>query len=186
LLALVVSHATEYGDAVRIGPVCTPSAKNRTSRMPTLSDALALIVIVPETVPPDAGAVMAVTGGVLSAVPVTVAAVVRFPAASRATAVSVCDPLLVVPVFHVTEYGAVVSSAPRSAPSILNWTPTTATLSDAVAWTSHVPDTTKPEDGDDMLTVGGVESLDTVTATAAERSISSATTPSRRRIASSV
>ncbi len=44
-------------------------------------------------------------------------------AASRATAVSVCVPSGTVIVFHEMEYGAVVSSAPRLAPSTLNCTP---------------------------------------------------------------
>jgi len=120
LLTVVVSHGTEYGNVVTIGPICTPSAKNRMLLIPTLSDALALTVTVLETVAPDPGAVIATVGGALSTVPVTVADVVWFPAASRATAVRVCDPLLAVAVSHETEYGAVVSSAPRLAPSTLN------------------------------------------------------------------
>src|SRR5438034_11286924 len=47
------------------------------------------------------------------------------PAASRATALSVCVPFAIVVVFHVTLYGAPVSSAPRLAPSSLNCTPAT-------------------------------------------------------------
>jgi len=69
----------------------------------------------------------------LKTVTVTEAAVVVLPAASRATAVSVCDALVAVVVFQAIEYGVVVSSAPRFAPSSLNWTPTTPTLSDAFA-----------------------------------------------------
>ena len=49
----------------------------------------------------------------LATVTVTVADVVVLPAASRATAVSVCEPLLAVVVSHETEYGAVVSSEPE-------------------------------------------------------------------------
>ena len=50
----------------------------------------------------------------------TAALVVWLPAASRATAVSVCDPFVAVVVSHETEYGDERSSAPRLAPSTLN------------------------------------------------------------------
>jgi hypothetical protein len=53
-------------------------------------------VIVPDTVLPDVGAVMLTDGAALSTVTVTDAEVVLLPAASRTTAVSVCDPLLAV------------------------------------------------------------------------------------------
>src|SRR5262249_10722750 len=63
-----------------------------------------------------------------------------------------------------------VSSAPRLAPSSRNWTPTTATLSDAVAETvTLVPATVVPFTGAVTDTVGGVEStLLTVTETGAD------------------
>src|SRR5258708_7076427 len=102
-----------------------------------------------------------------AAVTVTAADVAVLPAASRATAVSVCEALLAVVVFQATEYGAVVTSAPRFAPSSLNCTPTTPTLSDALAPTVVVPDTVAPAAGAVMLTVGGVVSLKTVTVAAA-------------------
>src|SRR5205814_7210722 len=86
-----------------------------------------------------------------------------------ATAVSVCDALLAVVVSHAIEYGAVVSSMPRFAPSSLNWTPTTPTLSDAPAVTVVVPETVDPPAGAVMLTVGGVVSFATVTVTAVDR-----------------
>src|SRR5262245_50033734 len=91
--------------------------------------------------------------------------VVRFPAPSRVTAVSVCAPFGTLVVSHMTEYGAVRSSAPRFAPSSMNWTPTTPTLSDANA------DTVTREDGDEpcggvmMETVGEVVSAPLLTAT---------------------
>ena len=47
-----------------------------------------------------------------------------------------CVPFAIVVVFHVTLYGAPVSSAPRLAPSSLNCTPTTPTLSLASAETA--------------------------------------------------
>src|SRR5437773_3049042 len=113
---------------------------------------------------------MLTVGGVVSlnTVTVTAAEVVRLPAASRATAVSVCEPLLAVVVFQETEYGAAASSTPRLAPSNRNCTPTTPTLSEALAVTLVVPPTVAPETGEVMLTVGGVVSLNTVTVTAAE------------------
>ena len=45
----------------------TPSTKKRTPTTPTLSEAFAEIVIVPETEAPLAGAVIATVGGVVSA-----------------------------------------------------------------------------------------------------------------------
>src|SRR6266516_3901142 len=106
-------------------------------------------------------------GGALDTVTVTGAEVVRLPAASRATALIVCEPLLAVAVFQETEYGALVSSAPKFAPSILNCTPATPTLSEALAVTVTVADTVCPLLGEVMLTAGGVVSgggaLDTVT-----------------------
>ena len=51
---------------------------------------------------------------------VTGAEVVRLPAASRATAVRVCEPLLAEVVFQEIEYGAVVSSPPPLTPSSWN------------------------------------------------------------------
>src|SRR5436190_593068 len=91
-------------------------------------------------------------------VTVTAVEVVRLASASRATAVSVCEPLLAVVVFQETEYGAAASSTPRLAPSSRNCTPTTPTLSEALAVTLVVPPTVAPETGEVMLTVGGVVS----------------------------
>src|SRR2546426_887177 len=149
LLAVVVSHAIAYGAIVSSTPTLAPSRRNWTPTTPTLSDALALIVVVPETVAPFAGAVRLTVGGVvsLSTVPVTAAAVAVLPAASRATAVNVCDALLAVVVSHAIAYGAVVSSTPRLAPSSRNWTPTTPTLSDALALIVVVPETDRTSAG---------------------------------------
>ena len=129
-----------------------------------MSDALADTVIVPETVEPDVGLVMESVGGIVSAVElltVTVTAldVVRFPAASRAMAVSVCEALDAVVVFHDTVYGVAVSSEPRFTPSSWNWRPATPTLSEAFADTVIVPDTVDPPVGLVIETVGGVVSL---------------------------
>jgi len=84
--------------------------------------------------------------------------VVMFPAASRAVAVSVCVPLVAVVVIHDIEYGDAVSSAPRFAPSSLNWTPVTPTLSDAVADTVVIPEMVAPVVGAVRETVGNVVS----------------------------
>jgi len=75
----------------------------------------------------------------LDTVTVTGADVVWLPAASRATAVSVCEPSLEAVVSTEIEYGAEVSSAPSAAPSPKNRTPTTPTLSDALAEIVTVP-----------------------------------------------
>src|SRR5262249_55460772 len=141
---------------------------------PTLSLAVAVTVTdVPDTVAPPAGLVIATDGGVVSAlltVTVTPADVVRLPAASRATAVSACEPLATVVVFHVKVYGATVRSAPTLAPSPPNCTPATPTLSLAVAVTvTDVPDTVAPPAGLVIATDGGVVSaLLTVTVTPAD------------------
>ena len=50
--------------------------------------------------------------------------------------------------FHETEYGAEVSAVPRFAPSSLNWTDATPTLSEALADTVTVPLTVEPFDGE--------------------------------------
>jgi len=82
---------------------------NWTPATPTLSEALALTVTVAETVAPEAGEVMLTVGGVVSAggpfdtVTDTADEVRRLPAASRATAVRECDPLLALAVFQATE-----------------------------------------------------------------------------------
>src|SRR5438132_256924 len=98
------------------------------------------------------------TGGALSTVTLTAAEVAVLPAASRATAVTLCAPLLVVVVFQEIEYGATVSSTPRSAPSSLNCTPTTPTLSVAFAETVIVLATVIPAVGAVIETAGDVVS----------------------------
>ena len=72
---------------------------------------------------------------------VTEVEVFVFPATSRATTVMVCVPFDTLVVFHDAEYGDVVSSAPRFAPSALNRTPETPALSEAVAEMVTVPET---------------------------------------------
>ena len=153
-------------------PKLDPSTRNCTPATPTLSDAVALTVVVPDTLAPFAGELMLTLGAVVSAfdtVTETADEVLRLPAASRATAVNVCAPFPTVVVFQETEYGEDVSSAPRFDPSTRNCTPATPTLSDAVALTVIVPDTLAPFAGELMLTLGTVVSaFDTVTVTADE------------------
>src|SRR5881296_1638411 len=102
-----------------------------------------------------------IRGGVTSlllTVTVTVAEVVVLPAASRATAVRVWEPLAAAVVVHETPKGAEVFSAPRLAPSRRNCTPATPTLSEALAATVTGPVTVAPEAGALNDTVGGVVS----------------------------
>jgi hypothetical protein len=101
-------------------------------------------------------------------VTLTTADVVWLPAASRARAARICAPVTL-DAFHIVEYGAVVSSAPYGAPSTRNCTPTTPTLSDAVAVNgTEPPGTVEPFAGAVIDTTGGVKSLLTVTVTAVE------------------
>ena len=88
-------------------PRLAPSILNCTPATPTLSDALAEIVTDPDTVAPAPGEAIETVGAVVSllvellTVTVTVDDVVRFPAASRATALRECDPFEALEVFHV-------------------------------------------------------------------------------------
>src|SRR6185503_577889 len=95
----------------------------------------------------------------LLTVTVTPADTAVLPAASRATAVRVCGPLPSRVVFQRIENGAAVASDPRLAPSTLNCTPATPTLSDASAVTATlVPVTVAAAAGTVIDTVGGVVS----------------------------
>src|SRR5688572_13206148 len=163
-VVLLVFQGAEYGAVVTSVPAL-PSRKNCTPATAVSSSALALTVIVPDTVSPEAGELMLTVGGVLSLATVTVtgAEVVRLPAASRATAVRVCEPLVVVLVFHGAEYGAVVTSVP-ALPSRKNCTPTTATLSAGLVVTVIVPETVAPLLGEVTATVGDVVSMVTLSA----------------------
>ncbi|OLC50432.1 MAG: hypothetical protein AUH43_04990 [Acidobacteria bacterium 13_1_40CM_65_14] len=98
------------------------------------------------------------SGVVLLTVTVTGVDVVVLPAASRATAVNEWLPFDVVVVSHANEYGLVVSSAPRLAPSNVNCTPATPRLSDAFADTVTLVETVAPLAGAVIDTVGGVVS----------------------------
>ena len=123
-----------------------------------MSAASAVTLIEPWTGAPSAGAVSDTVGAVasLNTVTLTAVAVLVLPAASRATAVRVWPVLVAVRVSHATEYGALVSSAPRFAPSSLNWTPVTAVSSEAFAVTLTVPPTVVASAGAVIDTVGAV------------------------------
>ena len=90
-------------------PVAAPFTRNWTPATPTLSEAVALSVTVPETVVPAAGAVIDTVGGVVSGgavlLTVTVMAVlvVWFPAASRARGRELYEPFATAVVFQFTE-----------------------------------------------------------------------------------
>src|SRR5262249_8090146 len=90
--------------------------------------------------------------------------VVVFPAKSRATAVSVCEPAEAEVASQTMEYGEAVSSAPRFTPSSLNCTPATPPLSEAVADTATpIPLTLAPPAGAVREIVGATVSGGAVT-----------------------
>src|SRR5213593_1686586 len=103
-------------------------------------------------------ATLLITGGALSTVTLTALAGAVLPAASRAMAVKLWEPLATRVVFQEIAYGAAVTSAPKLTPSSLNCTPTTPTLSVALAETVIVPETVALAAGAVMETVGGVVS----------------------------
>src|SRR5207244_5775098 len=116
----------------------------------TLSVAVAVTLRTPATVVPAVGEVTATVGGVVSppsTVTLTEGAVAVLPAASRATAVRLWAPGSALLVFQATEYGATVTSAPRVAPSSLNWTPATPPAAAAVAIRVTTPLTLEPDSG---------------------------------------
>ncbi len=89
-------------------PRFAPSSLNWTPATPLVSVAVAVTAVEPETVEPPAGAVIAATGptvsgGGLLTVTVTVVAVLVLFSVSRATAVSVCEPLVALVVFQLAE-----------------------------------------------------------------------------------
>src|SRR5262245_44407403 len=161
------SHDAEYGALVSSAPTLTPSTRNCTPTTPTASLALAVTVTVPLTDAPEAGEVIDTVGAVVSTlftVTLRLADVVVLPAASRATAVITCAPLLAVSVSQLREYETVVSSVPTLTPSTRNCPPATPTLSLDVAASVTVPLTAAPSAGDVSDTTGGtVSTLSTVT-----------------------
>ena len=80
------------------------------------------------------------------------------PAASEASAVTVCDPALAVRVSHEAWKGGVVTGAPTGWPSTLNCTRVTPTLSDAVAPSGTMPLIVVAAFGSVTVTCGAVVS----------------------------
>src|SRR5688572_32423926 len=103
-------------------------------------------------------AVASAGGAAFATVTFTGADVVVLPAASRATAVSVCGPSITVVVSQLTEYGEMVSGRPSCTPSTKNVTAATPLSSPALALTGTVPNTVAPLVGDVIDTVGALES----------------------------
>jgi hypothetical protein len=98
-------------------------------------------------------------GGPLLTVTLTAAEIVVLAAASLAEAVKLWAALVAVVLSQMIAKGAVVSSAPRLTPSSLNCTPTTPTLSEALAVTeTDEPETMAPALGAEIETVGGMVS----------------------------
>ena len=169
---LAVKPVTAYelvvGEAMRV-----PSLYTLYPDTPTLSVEASHERVTPVCVRDDGVIPVGVDGGVVSAmeldtVTVMLLDVVVFPAASLATAVSVWEPLDTPTVFHEPEYGATVSSVPRLAPSSLNWTPATPTLSEANATRETEPWMVEPVIGFVMEIFGAVKSVDTCVVAPAE------------------
>src|SRR2546421_13094284 len=108
--------------------------RNCTPTTATLSEALAETVTVLETELLFAGVDIDIVGGMVSATLFTVTdtavAVPLFPVASRATALRLWVPFVVLVVSQLRLKGEAVFSAPKFAPSRRNCTPTTQTLSE--------------------------------------------------------
>ena len=66
LVDSVVSHEMEYGEVVSSAPRFTPSSLNWTPETPTLSEAVAVMLTLPETSAPLAGDVRETVGRVVS------------------------------------------------------------------------------------------------------------------------
>jgi len=95
LLKVVVFSDAEYGAVVSAPPISDPSTSNCTLAIPTLDEALAVTVMVPDTLAPEAGDVIDTVGGFpveLFTVIETAGLVALFFAASVATAVRECLP----------------------------------------------------------------------------------------------
>src|SRR3981189_2789257 len=74
LVAVVVSHDAAYGAAVTSAPRLAPSSLNCTPATPTLAEAAAVTLSVPETVAPAVGEVTETDGAMLSLKTLTVTA----------------------------------------------------------------------------------------------------------------
>src|SRR5438874_3247776 len=100
-----VFHLTAYGGVVTSAPSAAPSSRNCTPVTATLSVAVAdTMTLLPVTIAPSAGDVIATTGptGSFRTSTVTPAEVAVFPTASRARADRTCSPLVTVVVSQET------------------------------------------------------------------------------------
>src|SRR3984893_15344622 len=169
LLRVVGLSAKLNGALVTAAPVLLPSTLNCT--LVVFADTLVVTVTVPDTVAPEAGAVIEIVGGVGGAVLFTVtesaALVVVCAAALLAAAVIEWLALLRVVVLSAKLNGALVTAAPVLFPSTLNCT--LVVFADTLVVTVTVPVTVAPEAGPVMEIVGGVGGavLFTVTESAA-------------------
>jgi len=128
LVVVVESQISVYGDAVSSAPRLAPvDLELHANHRDVICGRRGTVMLDPDTFAPPAGAVIDTVGGVGSLLTVTATPVdvLEFPAASRATAVSVWLPLVADVESQVSVYGVAVSSAPRLTPSSLNCTPTT-------------------------------------------------------------
>ena len=142
----------------------TPSTRTCNRVTPTLSLLETCMAVSPTTVADWEGDKIETKGGVVSArtlltVTVTAAEVAELPAASEATAVMLWGPLEAVAVFQDKEAGLVglEIADPRFAPSILNCSDVTPTLSLFEAVSEMLP-VTAPPVGEVIDTLGGVVS----------------------------
>ena len=152
-MVLVVREPVEKEPEVPVAPV------GEEEQEVAFVEDQAMVVLVLYAREVEPAETVTVGAGVLFTVTATEEEVVVFPAASLAVAVRVWEALVAEVVVQETEYGEVVSSLPRFAPSSLNCTPETPTLSEAEAATVTVPLTVLPAEGEVTETEGGVVSL---------------------------
>src|SRR5207244_4335385 len=152
------------------------STRNSTRSTPETSNASARRVVIPRTLAPLAGALIATEGPELSTVTFTGAEEVELPAASNAHAVSECAPSG--PELQQTVNGAAME-VPKETPLAKNSTLATLESSWASAATCTPAPTIAPAAGAVRATVGGVVSGPTVTMTTGESARFSAASKAR-------
>src|SRR5215472_1436651 len=117
------------------------------------------VIVAPVVVTPEAATLAIAGGGAFDTVTVTPADVPTLPAASDAFALSTWLPFVACVVSQLTWYGALVTGAPRFAPSSRNCTDVTPTLLLALACTLTLADTVAPATGAVTETTGGTVSV---------------------------